>query len=43
MAIRRSVPLPRTSMSTMPASDFWRCQRGASCRRDSTYWAATVA
>ena len=43
IAMLRSAPLPRTSMSTMPALDFCRCQRGASCRRDSTYCAATVA
>jgi len=33
----------RTSMSTIPALDFCCCRRGASCRRDNTYCAATVA
>jgi len=29
--MRRSGSVPRTSMSTIPALDFWRCWRGASC------------
>ena len=43
IATLRSSAVPSTSTSTMPALDFWRCRRGASCRRDNTYCAATVA